>query len=123
MVPILSVKDNTFPTAAIVDKVHAIISPDDDRKITRALALFEKNIDMVQLGEEIVKTRTAIVTPKMFEYELVKKAKKHRQHIVLPEGEEERILRAAETLLRREVADITLLGDEQRIRDRISEFE
>ena len=122
MVPILSVKDNTFPTAAIVDKVHAIISPDDDRKITRALAVFEKNIDMVQLGEEIVKTRTAIVTPKMFEYELVKKAKKHRQHIVLPEGEEERILRAAETLLRREVADITLLGDEQRIRDRISEL-
>ncbi len=122
MVPILSVKDNTFPTAAIVDKVHAIISPDDDRKITRALAVFEKNIDVVQLGEEIVKTRTAIVTPKMFEYELVKKAKKHRQHIVLPEGEEERILRAAETLLRREVVDITLLGDEQRISDRISEL-
>ena len=122
MVPILSVKDNTFPTAAIVDRVHAIISPDDDRKITRALAVFEKNIDVVQLGEEIVKTRTAIVTPKMFEYELVKKAKKHRQHIVLPEGEEERILRAAETLLRREVVDITLLGDEQRIRDRISEL-
>lgn len=122
MVPILSVKDNTFPTAAIVDKVHAIISPDDDRKITRALAVFEKNVDVVQLGEEIVKTRTAIVTPKMFEYELVKKAKKHRQHIVLPEGEEERILRAAETLLRREVVDITLLGDEQRIRDRISEL-
>ena len=122
MVPILSVKDNTFPTAAIVDKVHAIISPDDDRKITRALAVFEKNIDVVQLGEEIVKTRTAIVTPKMFEYELVKKAKKHKQHIVLPEGEEERILRATETLLRREVADITLLGDEQRIRDRISEL-
>lgn len=122
MVPILSVKDNTFPTAAIVDRVHAIISPDDDRKITRALAVFEKNIDVVQLGEEIVKTRTAIVTPKMFEYELVKKAKKHRQHIVLPEGEEERILRAAETLLRREVVDITLLGDEQRIRDKISEL-
>jgi phosphate acetyltransferase len=122
MVPILSVKDNTFPIAAIVDKVHAIISPDDDRKITRALAVFEKNIDVVQLGEEIVKTRTAIVTPKMFEYELVKKAKKHRQHIVLPEGEEERIIRAAETLLRREVVDITLLGDEQRISDKISEL-
>ena len=122
MVPILSVKDNTFPIAAIVDKVHAIISPDDDRKITRALAVFEKNIDVVQLGEDIIKTRTAIVTPKMFEYELVKKAKKHRQHIVLPEGEEERIIRAAEILLRREVVDITLLGDEQRISDRISEL-
>jgi phosphate acetyltransferase len=34
-----------------------------------------------------------------------------RKHIVLPEGEDERILRAADILLRRGVADLTLLGD------------
>jgi phosphate acetyltransferase len=38
---------------------------------------------------------------------------------VLPEGEEERILRAAEILLRRGVVDISLLGDEKEIRKRI----
>jgi phosphate acetyltransferase len=58
----------------------------------------------------------------MFEYELLEKARKHKQHIVLPEGEEERILRAAETLLRREVVEITLLGDEKIIGERIAQL-
>jgi phosphate acetyltransferase len=120
MVPILSVDHNTFPTTTIVDKIHATISPDDERKITRALALFEKNVNVEELAEKVVTTRARIVTPKMFEFELVQKAKAKKQHIVLPEGEEERILRAAEILLRREVADITLLGKERVIRDGIS---
>ena len=119
MVPILSVKENTFPTATNVNKIHAKISPDDDRKITRALAVFEKNVDIRQLEEKVVTTRTTIVTPKMFEYELVQRARANKQHIVLPEGEEERILAAAETLLRRDVVDITLLGNEELIRKKI----
>jgi len=122
IVPILSVKENTFPTATLVDKIHAVISPEDDRKITQALAVFEKNVDVEQLGEKVITTRTTVVTPKMFEYELVQRARAHKQHIVLPEGEEERILRAAEILLRREVSDITLLGNEQTIQERISEL-
>jgi phosphate acetyltransferase len=120
MVPILSVKENTFPAATIVDKIHATISPDDERKITEALAVFERNVDVAQLGEKIITTRTSIVTPKMFEYELIQKAKEDRQHIMLPEGEDERILRAAEILLRREVADITLLGNEHVISEKIT---
>ena len=121
-VPILSVKENTFPTAARVDKMHAVISPDDVRKITQALALFEKQVDEKELGEKIITTRTTTVTPKMFEYELIQKARAHKQHIVLPEGEEERILRAAEILLRREVVAITLLGNEHKIREKIAEL-
>jgi len=120
MMPILSVGENTFPTAAIVDKIHAVITPDNERKITRALALFEKNVNVEELAEKVVTTRANIVTPKMFEFELIQKAKAKKQHIVLPEGEEERILRAAEILHRREVAEITLLGKEQVIRDKIS---
>ncbi|MBW1704625.1 MAG: phosphate acetyltransferase [Deltaproteobacteria bacterium] len=119
MVPVISVKENTFPTATRVDKIHARISPDDDRKITRALAVFEKNVDTEQLEEKVITTRTAIVTPKMFEYELLQRARTHKQHIVLPEGEEERILKATETLLRREVVEITLLGNEELIREKI----
>ncbi|MCD6297080.1 MAG: phosphate acetyltransferase [Deltaproteobacteria bacterium] len=119
MVPVISVKDNTFPTATKVDKIHARISPDDVRKITRTLAVFEKNVDTEQLKEKVITTRTAIVTPKMFEYELLQKARTQKKHIVLPEGEEERILKATETLLRREVVDITLLGNEELIREKI----
>ena len=122
MVPVISVKDNTFLTATKVDKIHAIISPDDERKITRALAVFEKNVDTEQLEEKVITTRTAIVTPKMFEYELLQKARTNKQHIVLPEGEEERILKATEILLRREVVDITLLGNEELIREKTEQL-
>jgi len=119
MVPILSVKENTFPTATRVNKIHATISPDNERKITQALAAFEKNVNVEKLGEKITTTRASIVTPKMFEYELHQRAKANKQHIVLPEGEEERILKAAEILLRREVVDITVLGNEPLIHGKI----
>ena len=122
MVPILSVKEDTFPTANNVNRIHAAISPDDCRKITRALAIFEKHVDENRLGEEVVTARTAIVTPEMFEYELVQKARANKQHIVLPEGKEERILNAAETLLRREAVDITLLGNEELIHNKIAQL-
>ena len=119
MVPILSVKENTFPTATMVNKIHATISPDNDRKITQAIAVFEKNVNVKELGEKIIATRTSIVTPKMFEYALLQRAKAKKQHIVLPEGEEERILRASEILTRRDVVDITLLGDESLIHEKM----
>ena len=122
IVPILSVKQNTFPTAAMVDKIHATISPDDERKITQAIALFEKHVDIGEFSEKITKARPTIITPKMFEYELIQKAKHDRQHIILPEGHDERIIRAAEALLRREVVDITLLGDQETIAGKISEL-
>ena len=122
MVPIISVEQNTFPTAAIINNIHASILPEDERKIMQAIAVFEKNVDVVQLAEKLITTYTAIVTPKMFEYELLQKAKMFKQRIVLPEGEEPRILQAAEALLRREVVEITLLGNRERILNKISEL-
>jgi phosphate acetyltransferase len=122
MVPILSVNENTFPTATNVNKIHARISLGDDRKITQALAVFEKSVDTRQLEEKVVTTRTTIVTPKMFEYELLQKARTHKQHIVLPEGGDERILRSVETLLGREVVDVTFVGNEKLIREKIAQL-
>ncbi|MCG8566982.1 MAG: phosphate acetyltransferase [Desulfobacterales bacterium] len=120
MVPVLSVNADTFSTAVAVEKIQSDISPRDYRKITRALALFEQHIDIDRLGEKLIKTRSTIVTPKMFEFDLIQRARANKKHIVLPEGEEERILRAAEILLHREIVDLTLLGDEERIRAKIT---
>jgi phosphate acetyltransferase len=72
-------------------------------------------VDLPELVERIQVTHSARVTPLRFEYELIERAKVSRQHIVLPEGQDERILRAAEILLRRRVADLTLLGDPDEI--------
>ncbi len=121
-IPILSVKDNTFETARMADNIRAVIDPDDTIKIAQALEAFEKNVKLGELREKVVKTKVSIVAPKMFEYRLIKRAQRRKQHIVLPEGEDERILQAAEILTRRDVVDLTLLGNEKVIRDKISKL-
>lgn len=120
VVPVIGVPTDTFETATRIDDVNALITPDNDRKIASALGVFESNVDLAGLEQRIAVSRSDRITPLMFEYELIERAKASRQHIVLPEGTDERILRASEILLRREVVDITLLGAEAEIRDKIS---
>ena len=120
IVPILSVRENTFPAAMKVSTFHSKISAEDKQKIAKALAIFEHNVDVETLSNRVITSRAIAVTPKMFEFELLQKAKIKKQHIVLPEGEEERILKAAEILIRREVVDVTLLGNERAIREKIA---
>ncbi len=116
--PIISVNTDTYATAMNVSAVRAVITPDNERKIATALGLFESKVDLAALGDRITGVRSNRVTPIMFEYQLIERAKSKRQHIVLPEGGEERILRASEVLLRRQVGDITLLGDEKEIQQK-----
>jgi phosphate acetyltransferase len=121
-IPILSVKENTFETARIADSISAVIDPDDTIKVAQALEAFEKNVRLSELREKVVKAEVSIVTPKMFEYRLIQRAQSQKQHIVLPEGEDERILQAAEILSRREVVNLTLLGDQKIIQDKITKL-
>lgn len=114
--PILSVPTDTFTSAMNASEVRASLQPGDERKIAAALGLFEAHVDLARLEARIDVVRSTRVTPIMFEYELIERAKSARRHIVLPEGEEPRVLRAAEILVRRDVADITLLGDPEQIR-------
>ncbi|HEY9628880.1 MAG TPA: phosphate acetyltransferase [Coleofasciculaceae cyanobacterium] len=119
-VPIFSVQTDTYETATQINQVHAEITPDNDRKIASALGLFESHVDIVRLEEQISVSRSGRITPLMFEYDLIERARANKQHIVLPEGQEERILRAAEILLRRGVVELTLLGNETEIREHIA---
>jgi phosphate acetyltransferase len=121
-VSVLYVPTDTFRTALNVDRIEATILPGDERKIAAALGLFEGNVDLDELRGRISVRHSERITPLMFEYELIRRAKANRQRIVLPEGADERILRAAEILVLRQVADLTLLGDPQKIRRRIGEL-
>lgn len=116
--PVLEVERPTHEAAAAVQSVQALIQPENDRKIATALGLFEAAVDTAELGRRIALERPVRVTPIMFEYELLERAKGSRKHIVLPEGDDDRILRAAEILLRRAVVDLTILGDPDEIRAR-----
>jgi phosphate acetyltransferase len=120
--PILTVDADTYATATHLGGVRAVIAPGNERKIATALGTFEAAVDRSQLARRIAVSRPTRVTPLMFEYELLERARANRRHVVLPEGSEERILRAAEILQRRQVVDLTLLGNEREVRRRISEL-
>lgn len=119
-VPILKTDDDTFTTAQKISEIHSRIHADDPRKIAVALGLFESSVNTTELRKKIVGYTVSFITPKMFEYSLIKRARQHKQHIVLPEGHEDRILRAAEILIHRDVADLTFLGDQDVIEKKIS---
>jgi phosphate acetyltransferase len=53
----------------------------------------------------------------MFQYRILEMARANRRHIALPEGEEPRIIRAAAELIKKEICDLTLLGDIHRIKE------
>ncbi|WP_419785252.1 phosphate acetyltransferase [Pseudodesulfovibrio sp.] len=116
-VPILSVKDHTFRTTQILQALHGTIDPENTAKIASALELFESNVNSEELRKRLVTSVSHKITPFMFEYNLIEKAKSERQRIVLPEGTSERVLQATEILVRRNVADIILLGKEAEIRE------
>ncbi len=116
---VLSVADDTFTTAMKVNPVSGELTPENERKMALALGIVEANVPMPELEQLLASEHRTRVTPIMFEYELVQRAKIQTQHIVLPEGSEERILRAAEILTLRGVAKLTLLGDIDEIQQKI----
>lgn len=118
--PVLAVKAETYEAATRLHTVRAWLSADDEAKVARALGLFESRVAVEALEARIELSRPARMTPLMFEYELMRRAARDRKRIVLPEGEEERILRAADILDKRGTVELVLLGDETLIRRRIS---
>jgi phosphate acetyltransferase len=115
-VPVLGVDTDTFDTAMAVSAVEGHVGAENPRKIAAAIGLVEARLDRQVLGERLAMPRPSRVTPLMFEYELIQRARRERRHIVLPEGTDERVLRAAEVLRFRDVADLTLLGDAGEVR-------
>ena len=63
-----------------------------------------------------------VMSPVVFERQLVEQAKANRKHVVLPEGEDDRILQAADQLLKQGVAELTILGDVDDMNRRASDL-
>lgn len=121
-VPILSVKTNTFETTLAINNVKSVIRPGNHRKIDTVLSLFARNVDLEKLREKIAIEAPEVFTPKLFLHAIIRRAAQDKKRIVLPEGTEERILRATERLRRREVVDVILLGEEDKIRAKADEL-
>ncbi len=120
-IPILSSQDDTFKTAMRVSKTEAKIMPDSLGKIAIIENLFSTYINIKNIEEKIETASSAsVMTPAMFEYRMFEKARSNIKNIVLPESEDERILRASDILLRRGVVEVTLLGNKEEIEARCS---
>ncbi len=113
--PILSVKSDTFVTTSRMRTIRAHMRAGDTDKIERSIELFDAQVDLDALGARIRTVRTSGMSPKMFTYELLKRARANKRHIVLPEGEEPRILKAAGLLVSKGAAELTLLGGRDKI--------
>ncbi|GAA4847106.1 phosphate acetyltransferase [Algivirga pacifica] len=117
VVPILSVKSNTYETASALQNVNATMRPEDTERILHAKQLFEKYVDTTTFEERILSINIKGMTPKMFQYNLVSQAKQKKQRIVLPEAMDARILKATYILTDQEIADIILLGNPEEVKE------
>ncbi|NJP45070.1 phosphate acetyltransferase [Actinacidiphila epipremni] len=120
--PLLAVSTGSFTTAAGLFTLDGKLGAGTPRKAETALGLFETHVDTAELTDRLSVARSARVTPMMFEHALLERARADKRRIVLPEGAEERILRAAEVLLRRGVCDLTLLGEEDAVRKKAGDL-
>ena len=118
--PIAMTDLGTFTTAERLMRVRGPITKDSSRKIETAHRAFAEQVDQAALLSAIDVPGSEVRTPLMFEYQLMQRARANRQRIVLPESQDDRILEAAAILLRRGVADLTLLGEENTVRARAS---
>ena len=111
VVPILAVPMGTFETATRAGAIRSRLTPDNPKKIQLAISTFERYVEVQALQEKLVSFQPVGLTPHMFQYRLLQWAKRARRHIVLPEGNDDRVLRAAALLLQQDIVDLTILGD------------
>ena len=113
--PIVATSLDTSETTRALTSVRGRLQKDSPRKVATALALFDERVDGDVLLDRLEVARTTAVTPLMFEHQLIDMAVADRRHIVLPEGDDDRILQAADIVLRRRIADLTILGEAREV--------
>ncbi|MDT0574078.1 phosphate acetyltransferase [Streptomyces sp. DSM 3412] len=120
--PVVAVESGSFLTASELFSMEGKLSAVTPRKAETALGLFERYVDTAELRGRVSAPSSDRITPMMFEHTLLEQARSERRRVVLPEGTEERVLHAAEVILRRNVCDLTLLGPVEQIRKKAADL-
>lgn len=122
IVPIIAVDGGTYHITNKIGSIKSEIYANNTHKIETSITTFEKYVDNDALSERLITFEAEGMTPKMFQYNMVKRAKQHRKHIVLPEGNDDRIITAASRLLDMDVVDISIIGDKKQIENKVTEL-
>ncbi|MEJ1222466.1 phosphate acetyltransferase [Sediminicola sp. 1XM1-17] len=123
IVPIISVEGGTYSITNRIGDIRPRMYAENLQKITTSIHAFQNYVEVNALEEQLITFKASGITPRMFQYNLVKRAQSNKKHIVLPEGMDERILMATKELLDTNTVDITLLGDPKEITEKISRLD
>jgi len=122
VVPIITVERGTYHIANEIGNIKPKIYAQNTQKIETSINTFDKYVDLDVLIDKFNAFKAEGMTPKMFQYNMVKRAKAHRKHIVLPEGSDERIIIAAARLQAMDVVDISIIGNKKQIEAKVAEL-
>ncbi len=122
IVPIIAVDGGTYHITNKIGSIKSEIYANNTHKIETSITTFEKYVNNDALSERLITFQAEGMTPKMFQYNMVKRAKQHRKHIVLPEGNDDRIITAVSRLLDMDVVDISIIGDKKQIENKVVEL-
>jgi phosphate acetyltransferase len=114
-IPIISVKHDTITTVNNIKSLVVHISSTDKEKIEIGKGLINEYTDYKQIYHKLNIERVKKRTPEIFKFEIIEKAKSNKKRIVLPEGDEPRTLQAVQKVRSMDIADITLLGNPEKI--------
>ncbi|WP_053991504.1 phosphate acetyltransferase [Mangrovimonas sp. TPBH4] len=122
VVPIVSVNKGTFEVTQRIGSIKSNIYAESKEKILTSIATFQKNVAIDDIFEKLTAFETKVMTPRMFQYKLIQKARKEKKCIVLPEATDSRILTAAARLSLLDLVDLVLLGNKKEIKTKIDEL-
>jgi len=108
-------KEDTITISQKATHAIADLTPKHTRKLNAILGHFDRFVDSSIIEKSLKKSPKSITTPVMFLHKIFSRASKAKKRIVLPESKDDRILQATEIILKRGIADITLLGDRDKI--------
>ncbi len=123
IVPIISVQGGTYSITNRIGDIRPRMYAENLQKITTSIHAFQNYVEVNALEERLITFKASGITPRMFQYNLVKRAQSIKKHIVLPEGMDDRILMATKELVDTNTVDITLLGDPKEIMDKIARMD
>ena len=121
-IPVISTDGRSFDTTIKIAATRGQIAASDPDKVARARKLVVDHIDVAQLLTGLAESEPRAITPLFFEYSLTERAKQNQKTIVLPEGEDDRILQAAHQVLQKGIAKLIILGNPEAMAARATEL-
>jgi len=121
--PVIFSHDTVFDIALSVSHIRSHISFEKKDKIHQAIKAFEKWVAKSGLEKRLKEKFPGVITPHMFQFQLLELAKKSKARIVMPEGHDTRILKAAARIISLKLGEIILMGHPGQIRSLLKQHQ